>query len=95
MKCSEFRAQHLEWLDAPLSAPLARAMRAHADACPACARYDTDLRAGLLLARHHRPLTVSRGFRERLQTRIALERFVALPSARPVTAPGITGRLTA
>lgn len=74
--CADFRAQHLSWLDAELSAPDAAAMRSHADACVNCARYDADLRVGLLLARHLSPVTVSPGFKARLAERLRLERFV-------------------
>ncbi|MBL8998475.1 MAG: zf-HC2 domain-containing protein [Gemmatimonadales bacterium] len=80
MRCSSFRSQHLAWLDASLSPRLVVEMRAHADQCPRCRRFDALLRTGLLLARHHRPLAPSRQFRTTLATRLAAE------SSRPSAA---------
>lgn len=71
-------------------------MRAHADACASCARYDAELRVGMLLARHMNPVTVSPGFRARLAERIKLERFMAEgPRRGPSPAGGAAGRMIA
>lgn len=48
-----------------------------------CTRYDADVRVGLLLARHTQPMTVSPGFRARLEEALRLERFVAGPRRGP------------
>jgi hypothetical protein len=73
MRCSEFRLRHLAWLDGDLPGSEALRQRAHADACRACGAYDEAVRSGLLQARNHAPLTVSRGFRAALAARLALE----------------------
>ena len=77
MSCTDFRTQHLAWLDAALAADVTMEMRRHADACLRCARYDAEVRVGLLLARHLQPIRVSPDFRARLNARLALERFAA------------------
>jgi hypothetical protein len=63
MPCSQFRSQHLGWLDAGMSAATAATMRSHADSCARCARYDAAVRRGLLLARHAGDLRPSPRFR--------------------------------
>ncbi len=94
--CADFRAQHLSWLDSELPAAVAAAMRTHADACKKCARYDAELRVGILLARHLRPLTVSPGFRARLAERLKLERFATeRPRRGPTTLRPPTGQMIA
>jgi hypothetical protein len=75
--CAAFRVQHLSWLDSDLTAAESAVMRAHADACTSCARYDAEVRVGMLLARHLTPVTVSPGFKARLAERLKIERFMA------------------
>lgn len=71
-------------------------MRTHADECAPCARYDAELRVGLLLARHLTPLTVSPGFKARLAQRLKLERFVTDgPRRGPATRRPPTGQMIA
>ncbi|MBX7119051.1 MAG: zf-HC2 domain-containing protein [Gemmatimonadaceae bacterium] len=84
MRCPEFRSQQLSWLDAALDPSRAEAMRAHADACPACATYDRQVRAGLLLARHLPPLRPSPKLRRALR---ALGTRATTPIATPVATP--------
>jgi hypothetical protein len=89
--CAAFRVQHLSWLDSDLSAAESAVMRAHADGCASCARYDAEVRVGLLLARHLTPVTVSPGFRARLAERLKLERFM---EEGPRRGPSPTGQTT-
>lgn len=94
--CADFRAQHLSWLDSDISAADAAAMRTHADSCAKCARYDAELRVGILLARHLTPVTVSPGFKARLAERLRLERFATEgPRRGPSPLGPSTGRMIA
>lgn len=97
--CSAFRVQHLSWLDSDLTAAEAATMRAHADACVSCARYDAEVRVGMLLARHMNPVTVSPGFRARLAERLKLEQFMTEGPRRGPSPTGgrsgTTGRMIA
>jgi hypothetical protein len=94
--CSAFRVQHLSWLDSDLSAAESAMMRTHADACASCARYDAEVRVGMLLARHMNPVTVSPGFRSRLAERLKLEQFMTEgPRRGPSPTGGTTGRMIA
>jgi hypothetical protein len=73
-------------------------MRAHSDECVSCARYDTEVRVGMLLARHLTPVTVSPGFKARLAERLKLERFMAEGPRRGPSggaSGGDTGRMIA
>jgi hypothetical protein len=90
--CAAFRVQHLSWLDSDLSAAESAVMRAHADGCASCARYDAEVRVGLLLARHLTPVTVSPGFRARLAERLKLERFLEEGPRRGPSPAGQTTR---
>lgn len=47
MDCTEFRNQWSEWRDGGLGDDAARAMAAHRSECPACRRYDHQMRAML------------------------------------------------
>ena len=94
--CSAFRVQHLSWLDSDLTAADSATMRAHADVCANCARYDAEVRVGMLLARHMNPVTVSPGFRARLAERLKLEQFMSEgPRRGPSPTGGATGRMIA
>jgi hypothetical protein len=93
MICTDFRTQHLAWLDAALAAAEAAEMRAHADACSHCGRYDAEVRVGLLMARHLQPIRVSPDFQARLKARLDFERF-AVGQIHPATA-GNSGQMIA
>lgn len=45
MDCTEFRDQWSEWHDGRLGAQAAQAMAGHRDDCPACGRYDRQMRS--------------------------------------------------
>lgn len=45
MDCTEFRDQWSEWHDGRLGAQAAQAMAGHRDGCPACGRYDRQMRS--------------------------------------------------
>lgn len=56
MTCQEYLARHSEYLDAEMEEADVARMRAHATACPTCARYDRILRRGLALVRELEPV---------------------------------------
>lgn len=56
MTCQEYLARHSEYLDAEMGPDDVARMRAHAAACPSCARYDRVLRRGLALVRELEPV---------------------------------------
>ena len=87
MDCREFRKKHLAFVDDTLSAVDTAAMRRHAHDCPHCARQDTRIRRGLLLARNLPVVQPSPDFMERLNRRLReigpIDRYtVAAPSYR-------------
>ncbi|MFN2564919.1 MAG: zf-HC2 domain-containing protein [Gemmatimonadaceae bacterium] len=87
MDCREFGKKHLAFVDDTLSAVDTAAMRRHLHVCSRCARHDTRIRRGLLLARNLPIVQPSADFMERLNTRLReigpVDRYaVAAPSYR-------------
>lgn len=70
MDCREFRKRHLAFVDDTLSAVDTAAMRRHLHICSHCARQDTRIRRGLLLARNLPIVQPSADFMERLNARL-------------------------
>jgi len=73
MNCREFRRKHDEYLDDTLSAVEMDAAGVHLQTCERCARKDTRVRRGLLLARNLPKIHLSPAFGERLQRRLSTE----------------------
>src|ERR687896_1051658 len=87
MDCREFGKGHLAFVDDTLSAVDTAAMRRHLHVCSHCARHDTRIRRGLLLARNLPIVQPSPDFMERLNARLRdvgpIDRYtVAAPSYR-------------
>ena len=70
MDCREFGKNHLAFVDDTLSAVDTAAMRRHVQLCSRCARLDTRIRRGLLLARNLPMVQPSPDFVERLNARL-------------------------
>jgi anti-sigma factor RsiW len=70
MDCREFGKKHLAFVDDTLSAVDTAAMRRHLQVCSRCARLDTRIRRGLLLARNLPVIQPSADFMERLNLRL-------------------------
>lgn len=91
MDCREFGKKHLAFVDDTLSAVDTAAMRRHLHVCSRCARRDTRIRRGLLLA-HNLPIVQpSADFMERLNARLReigpIDRYaVTAPSYRVFSA---------
>jgi anti-sigma factor RsiW len=91
MDCREFGKNHLAFVDDTLSAVDTAAMRRHLYVCSRCARQDTRIRRGLLLARNLPIIQPSADFMERLNARLRevgpVDRYaVAAPSYRVLSA---------
>ncbi|MDQ3950015.1 MAG: zf-HC2 domain-containing protein [Gemmatimonadota bacterium] len=91
MDCREFGKKHLAFVDDTLSAVDTAAMRRHLHVCSRCARHDTRIRRGLLLARNLPMIQPSADFMERLNARLRelgpIDRYaVATPSYRGFSA---------
>lgn len=75
MNCKDFLARHSEWYDGMLEPSAAELLRAHADACPSCARYDRVVRRGADLARDLlAAIEPSSDFEQRMRHRLFHER---------------------
>jgi anti-sigma factor RsiW len=70
MDCREFGKKHLAFVDDTLPAVDTAAMRRHVQICSRCARHDTRIRRGLLLARNLPLVQPSADFMERLNARL-------------------------
>jgi hypothetical protein len=91
MDCREFGKKHLAFVDDTLSAVDTAAMQRHLHVCSRCARHDTRIRRGLLLARNLPIIQPSADFMERLHARLRelgpIDRYaVAAPSYRAFSA---------
>src|ERR687894_851682 len=91
MDCREFGKNHLAFVDDTLSAVDTAAMRCHLNVCSRCARLDTRIRRGLLLARNLPIVQPSADFMERLNARLRevgpVDRYAAAtPSYRGFSA---------
>jgi anti-sigma factor RsiW len=87
MDCREFGKKHVAFVDDTLSAVDTAAMRRHIHVCSRCARQDTRIRRGLLLARNLPIVQPSADFMERLDARLReigpVDRYaVTVPSYR-------------
>jgi hypothetical protein len=95
MDCREFVKKHLAFVDDTLSAVDTAAMRRHLHVCPRCARHDTRIRRGLLLARNLPIVQPSADFMERLNARLRdvgpIDRYgVTTPSSRVFSPVGFS-----
>src|SRR5918999_1747094 len=87
MDCREFGKGHLAFVDDTLSAVDTAAMRRHLHVCSRCARHDTRVRRGLLLARNLPTVQPSADFMERLNARLReigpIDRYAPATPAYP------------
>jgi hypothetical protein len=95
MDCREFGKKHLAFVDDTLSAVDTAAMRRHLHVCSHCARQDTRIRRGLLLARNLPMVQPSPDFMERLNARLRdigpIDRYsVGTPAPRVFSAIGFS-----
>ena len=70
MDCSKFRERHVAFLDELLQEADLVAMQRHLTECASCARHDTAIRRGLLVARNLPSIVPSSDFRMRLNARL-------------------------
>ena len=84
MLCTEFLERHSDFRDGLITAPreLKRFTR-HMAHCASCCRYDATVKQAVQVLHSTSPISLSPGFRQRLDARLALERHhVAVPAAR-------------
>ncbi|HEV2751791.1 MAG TPA: zf-HC2 domain-containing protein [Gemmatimonadales bacterium] len=75
MTCAEFLARYTDVRDGLLTAPRElRRFERHLTQCPACRRYDTAVRRGVIALQAAGTIEPSREFRRRLDARLARER---------------------
>jgi anti-sigma factor RsiW len=79
MDCCEFREKYSDFADGLLSQAVAAEARRHLALCGSCQRFDAALREGVRALRALPPLSVSRGFGERLRRRLRWELSVRMP----------------
>jgi hypothetical protein len=70
MDCRTFRDKHVGFVDDVLSAAEMAEMQQHLTVCCRCARHDTGVRRGLLVARNLPQIEPSADFMERLNVRL-------------------------
>jgi anti-sigma factor RsiW len=70
MNCSKFRDRHVAFVDDMLSEADLVAMQRHLTECAACARHDTAIRRGLLVARNLPRVEPSPDFASRLNAKL-------------------------
>jgi hypothetical protein len=91
MDCREFGKKHLGFVDDTLSAVDTAAMHRHLQVCSHCARHDTRIRRGLMLARNLPIVQPSADFMERLNARLRdvgpIDRYAVTTSASRVFSP--------
>lgn len=85
MNCRSFRKMHVTYVDGLMDERQSALMHAHLDECERCARWNTAIRRGLLMARNLPAIQPSPDFMARLEMRLA--------SAE--TRPGIPTRIEA
>jgi hypothetical protein len=88
MDCTDFRKQHLAFVDGTLSDADMVAMQTHVNECEECSRHDTALRRGLLVFRNLSPVEPSADFATRLYSRLRTLRE-ADARAELFRAPGV------
>ena len=89
MTCAEFLKRYTDVRDGLITAPRElRRFERHLTQCPACRRYDTSLRRGVLALQAAGTIEPSRDFRRRLDARLARERRAlgAVPARAGVAA---------
>ena len=91
MDCREFGKKHLAFVDDTLSAVDTAAMWRHLHVCSRCARHDTRIRRGLLLARNLPIVQPSADFMERLNARLRdvgpIDRYAGTTSSSRIFSP--------
>lgn len=90
MDCRQFRKQHTYFVDDMLSGVETWAMRDHVGTCQSCAKFDSQLRRSLFLARQARTIEPSEDFQRKLSARLAEERLARPNFDQP--APTVTKR---
>ena len=70
MDCRHFRRAHTDFVDGLLVEEQTGEMYEHLQGCARCARFDTAIRRGLLVARNLPPIRPSRDFGSRLEARL-------------------------
>ena len=70
MDCRHFRRTHTDFVDGLLTNEQTGEMYEHLQGCIRCARFDTAIRRGLLVARNLPPIRPSRDFGSRLEARL-------------------------
>ncbi len=71
MNCRSFRKMHVTYVDGLMDERQAAQMDAHLDECEHCARWNTAIRRGLLVARNLPAIQPSPDFMARLEMRLA------------------------
>ena len=85
IRCDDFLFRHSDYLDGQLSPLMSAQLRAHAESCSSCARYDRIVRRGLTLVHELPAVEPSPDFEQRLQHRIFhVQDEVSLAPQRPV-----------
>lgn len=75
MLCNEFLERHSEFRDGLItSSRELRRFTRHIAHCPSCRRYDATVRQAVQALHSATPITLSAGFRQRLDARLAIER---------------------
>ena len=75
MRCAEFLERYTDFRDGLLTEPCElRRFERHLARCPACQRYDSALRRGVLALQAAAPIEPSPDFRRRLEARLQQER---------------------
>src|SRR5438034_6670604 len=75
MRCAEFLERYTDFRDGLLTEPCElRRFERHLARCPACRRYDSALRRGVLALQAAVPIEPSPDFRRRLEARLQQER---------------------
>jgi hypothetical protein len=99
MDCREFGKKHLAFVDDTLSAVDTAAMRRHLYVCTCCARHDTRIRRGLLLARNLPIIQPSADFMERLNVRLReigpVDRYAVVTSSYRLFSVGMFSAIAA
>jgi anti-sigma factor RsiW len=83
MDCKAFTTRHAAYIDDTLPGVEMSAMRDHLTECAKCSRRDAEVRRALMLLKHLPPVSVSQGFQDRLQARLAAENAAPVPVAQP------------
>jgi len=88
MNCRTFRKSHVAFVDGLLDERRSAKLYEHLDRCDQCARLDTAVRRGLLVARNLPQIQPSPDFMSRLQTRLGSS-ATRWPARAPARAPRV------